>query len=96
MISLNRKLKVAAVGVTLALAAAGTSLAQTNGVSDNAWLQNMMKGMEMMGGKMKTGNMTDAKGMTASRPAMVIIDMRSGRMVAIDAAEASKYFSATP
>jgi len=93
---INRKLKSIVAGVAVTAALAGSALAQTNGTSDNAWLQGMMKGMEMMGGKMKSSNMAEMKGMTASKPAMVIIDMRSGRMVAIDAAEAQKYFSATP
>jgi len=93
---INRKLKSIFVGLAVTAALAGGALAQTNGTSDNAWLQGMMKGMEMMGGKMKGMNMGEMKGMAASKPAMVIIDMRSGRMVAIDAAEAQKYFSATP
>jgi hypothetical protein len=74
----------------------GGALAQQAVGPDNAWLQGVMKGMEMMGGKMKGSTMADAKGMTMSKPAMVIIDLKTGRMMQIDAAEAQKYFPVTP
>ena len=92
---LNKKLAGAVLGASLLFAAGGAAFGQASGASDNAWLQGVMKGMEMMGGKMKGSTMADAKGMSMTKPAMVIIDMRTGRMVAIDAAEAAKYF-ATP
>jgi len=75
---------------------AGGAMAQQSVGPDNAWLQSVMKGMEMMGGKMKGATMADAKGMTMSKPAMVLIDMKTGRMIQIDAAEAQKYFAVTP
>lgn len=93
---IKAKLKNILVGVALTAVVSGSALAESNGVSDNAWLQGMMRGMEMMGGKMKDVNMVGMKSMAVSSPAMVIIDMRSGRMVAIDAAMGEKYFSATP
>ena len=92
----KQQLAGAAIVATLALAVAGGALAQQTVGNDNAWLQGMMKGMEMMGGKMKGSTMADMKGMAMSRPAMVIIDMKTGRMVQIDAAEAQKYFAVTP
>jgi len=92
---LKKKLIAAVIGASVLFGAAGGSVfAQAIG-DDSTWLRGVMKGMETMGGKMKTSTMADAHGMTMSKPAMVIIDMRTGRMVAIDAAEAAKYF-ATP
>jgi len=96
----KQQLKAALIGagLTLAIGAAGLApaLAQQTTGSDNAWLQGMMKGMEMMGGKMKDSTMAEMKGMTMGKPAMVIIDMKSGRMMTIDAAEAARYFPAVP
>jgi len=96
----KQQFKAAAIGaaVTLAIgtAAVAPALAQQTTGPDNAWLQGVMKGMEMMGGKMKSSTMADMKGMTMSKPGMVIIDMKTGRMMAIDAAEAAKYFPAVP
>ena len=64
----------------------GGALAQQAVGPDNAWLQGLMKG----------STMADAKGMIMSKPAMVTIDMKTGRMMQIDAAEAQKYFPSTP
>jgi hypothetical protein len=96
----KQQLKAALIGAALTLAA-GTAvvapaLAQQTTGPDNAWLQGMMKGMEMMGGKMKASSMADMKGMTMSKPGLVIIDMKTGRMMAIDAAEAARYFPVVP
>lgn len=93
---LKNKLAAAVIGASVLFGAAGgTAFGQAIG-NDNTWLQGVMKGMEMMGGKMKNSTMADAHGMTMTKPGMVIIDMRTGRMVAIDAAEAAKYFPANP
>ena len=95
---LKDKLIGAAVGACFAAAiAAGPSLAQNIGSTDDNWLRGVMKGMEMLGGKMKSSSMGDVKGgMTMSKPAMLIIDLKSGRMIQMDAAEAQKYFSYAP
>jgi len=96
----KQQLEAALIGATLTLAVGAATVApalaqQTTG-PDNAWLQGMMKGMEMMGGKMKASSMADMKGMTMSKPGLVIIDMKTGRMMAIDAAEAARYFPVVP
>jgi hypothetical protein len=96
----KQQLKAALIGAALTLAvgtaAVAPAMAQQTTGPDNAWLQGMMKGMEMMGGKMKASSMADMKGMTMSKPGLVIIDMKTGRMMAIDAAEAARYFPVVP
>jgi hypothetical protein len=92
---LKKKLAAAVIGASVLCAAGGAALAQSLG-NDNTWLQGVMKGMEMMGGKMKNSTMTDMPGMAMSKPGMVIIDLKTGRMIAIDGAEAAKYFPANP
>ena len=96
----KQQFKAAPLGAALTFAIGSAvvapALAQQSTGPDNAWLQGVMKGMEMMGGKMKSSTMADMKGMTMSKPGMVIIDLKTGRMMAIDAAEAAKYFPVTP